>query len=214
MMVDMRNPFSEFEERRESVEQAVVNAAKVRKAARRRKRKPHDDCPTTPDPDIPYWVPSGDGWKNTPEEIRRAIPQVLAPAYRQFVLEASGELERSIGLTLVHLIWLEVCCQVHLAVAAADPTSLAAVLNNPEAMIARHLELVMAKCQAAELLVKMRLVSQSLQRPSSALPILPPPSSTGILPVPGSLGILPVPDLIPAPETMKLETDGSVDQHP
>ena len=173
--------------------------------------------------DIPYWVPTGSAWRNMPEEIRRAIPQVLAPAYRQFVSEASGELERTIGLTLVHLIWLEVCGQVHLAVTAADPTALTAVLQKPEEMIARHLELVMAKCQAAELLVKMRLVSQSLQRPASALPMLPPPSSTDMGEVESAEWRVERGELsaagassspIPPPEAVKLETERIVDQHP
>ena len=79
-----------------------------------------------------------------------------------------------------------VCGQVQLAVAVTDPTSLAAVLNNPEQMIARHLELVMAKCQASELLVKMRLVGEAMKRTAGALPILPPPSSLSVLPAPES----------------------------
>ena len=60
-------------------------------------------------------------WQLLPDGVRRAVSRVLAPAYRRFVLDAPGELERSIGLTLVHLMWLEVCDQVRLAEAAADP---------------------------------------------------------------------------------------------
>ena len=69
----------------------------------------------------------------------RCGPRVLAPAYRKFVLDAPGELERSLGLTLVHLIWLEVCDHVRMALAVADSLSLDAKLNDPDAMIARHL---------------------------------------------------------------------------
>jgi hypothetical protein len=125
-------------------------------------------------PDLPYWLPSGDYWDGLPREIRDAVPRILGPAYRKFVLEAGGELERSLGLTLVHLIWLEVCDHVRMALAAADSLSLAAALNDPDAMIARHLNLITAKCQTAELLVKLRLVTEALNAP----PALPAPFAT------------------------------------
>jgi hypothetical protein len=140
---------------------------------RRNRPHPHDDVPIQPDPDVPHWVPTGDRWNGLPEEIRRAVPRILAPAYRRFVLDAPGELERSVGLTLVHLMWLEVCDQVYMAIATADPTSLDAILKNPEEMIDRHLNLVTAKCQTAELLVKLRLVSEALERPAPTTPSSP-----------------------------------------
>ena len=107
------------------------------------------------------------------------VPRILTPAYRRFVLDAPGELERSIGLTLVHLMWLEVCDQIHLATATADPSSLDAILKNPEDMIDRHLHLVTAKCQTAELLVKLRLVTEAIQRPPTTAPSLPSPAGRG-----------------------------------
>jgi hypothetical protein len=111
------------------------------------------------------------------QELRQAVPRILAPAYRQFVLDAPGELERSIGLTLVHLIWLELCGQVQLAVVAADPSSLDAILQDPGEMIDRHLRLATIKCQTAELLVKLRVVNEALDRPQRTLvPALAPPA--------------------------------------
>ena len=120
-----------------------------------------------PPPDAearPPWLPTGDRWNDLPEAIRQAVPSVVVPAYRQFVLDAPDELQRSIGLTLVHLLWLEICDQARLTEVVADPSSLAAVLNNPEQMIDRHLNLVAAKSQTAELLVKLRLVTEALAR--------------------------------------------------
>jgi hypothetical protein len=116
-------------------------------------------------PDLPYWLPSGSNWNGLPREIRDAVPRVLAPAYKKFVLEAPGELERSLGLTLVHLTWLEVCDQVRMALATADPTSMEAILSKPDELIGRHLNLITAKCQTAELLVKLRLVTEALNAP-------------------------------------------------
>ena len=83
------------------------------------------------------------------------------------------------GLTLVHLMWLELCGHVQLAVAAADPNALAAILQDPDDMIDRHLHLVATKCQTAELLVKLRIMSEMLDRPVPAAPQLPSPIGRG-----------------------------------
>ncbi len=137
-----------------------------------------------PGPDAPYWIPNDGRWKKLPQQVREAVPRILAPAYRRFVLEATGEMERSIGLTLVHLTWLEICGQVKLA--EANPDSLEAILNNPEDMLDRHLRLVTVKCQTAELLLKTQVVQNAMQRLGSTsgvansvstLPALPPPTS-------------------------------------
>ena len=127
-----------------------------------------------------------------PERIREAIPKILAPAYRRFVLKAPGELERSIGVTLVHLTWIELCEQIKLAGVVADPTSIDAILNNPEDLLDRHLRLTTVKCQTAELLMKLQIVQNALRcaaRPANssdnplpshpALPALPSPLSPG-----------------------------------
>ena len=130
---------------------------------------------TDPGPDIPHWIPTDDGWRDLPKNIREAVPKILAPAYRRFVLEAPGELERSIGITLVHLTWLELCDQIQLAVAASDPTSLDAILKNPEDMLDRHLRLATVKCQTAELLLKLQVVQNALNRSPPQTPVLASP---------------------------------------
>jgi hypothetical protein len=128
--------------------------------------------PPPPDRDvIPPWLPVGNRWNELPEAVRDAVPRILVPAYREFVLDAPDELQRSVGLTLVHLLWLEVCDQMRLVEVVADPTSLATTLNDPNKMIDRHLNLVAAKGQTAELLVKLRLVNEALAR--SATPPRP-----------------------------------------
>lgn len=124
-------------------------------------------------------MPDGETWQHLPDGVRQAVSRVLAPAYRRFVLDAPGELERSVGLTLVHLMWLEVCDHVRLAEAAADPTSLAAVLSNPEEMIGRHLHLAASKCRAAELLTKLRMVREAFEPPPAAALPAPAPLFPG-----------------------------------
>jgi hypothetical protein len=167
MIVDMRKPTQPKTPRA---------PGKPKRTPSRKKPRPSRDAPAERDPDVPHWLPAGDRWNDLPAEIRQAVPRILVPAYRRFVLDAPGELERSIGLTLVHLMWLELCGQTQLAVAAADPTALAAILQNPDDMIDRHLHLVTTKCQTAELLVKLQVMNQMLQRPPAPVqPALPPP---------------------------------------
>ena len=115
---------------------------------------------------MPYWIAEAGSWEGLPDGLQRAIPSVLAPAYRRLVLEAPGELERSTGITLVHLMWLEVCDRLSMAAVVADRDSIVATVANVEAMISRHLNLVTAKCNAAELLMKLRMMRGMLrQRP-------------------------------------------------
>ena len=79
----------------------------------------------------PSWLPIGDRWNDLPEAVRQAVPRVILPAYRQFVLDAPDELQRSIGLSLVHLLWLEVCDQSRVTEVVADRSCLAAVPSLP-----------------------------------------------------------------------------------
>lgn len=135
----------------------------------------------SPSPDrdtLPPWLPVGSRWNDLPQEIRQAVSRILVPAYRQLVLDAPDELQRSTGLTLVHLLWLELCNQIHMVDVVADPTSFAATMNNPEKMIDQHLNLVAAKSQTAELLVKLRLVNEALAR--SAVPVNTPLASSAV----------------------------------
>jgi len=136
-----------------------------------RSRKP----PVERGPDVPHWLPAGTCWEKLPQIIRDAVSRFVAPAYHRFVLEAPSEIERAIGTTLVHLMWLELCGQLQMAQAAADPESLDALLQNPEELIARHLHLGSVKCQTAELMVKLRVINDALER-GKPLALTPGPS--------------------------------------
>jgi hypothetical protein len=128
------------------------------------------------DPDAPHWLPGGQQWKQIPKELRSAVVKILTPAYHRFVVDAPGELERSVGLTLVHLTWLELCGQLQMASAVSDPTSAAAILQDPDDLIDRHLRLVTTKCQTSELLMKLRIMSEMFPR-HPAVASLPAPAN-------------------------------------
>ena len=190
-----------------------------------RSRKP----PVERGPDVPHWLPAGTCWEKLPQIIRDAVARFVAPAYCRFVLEAPSQIERAIGATLVHLMWLELCGQLQMAQAAVDPESLDALLQNPEVLIARHLHLASVKCQTAELMVKLRVINDALERGKPILPALTPgpsPASgraeTAALPAPATLLLPPLDPAHPGPRTLnpepspKLENRRTADQlsHP
>jgi hypothetical protein len=158
--------------------QSAARAGK--RPAKRRPKKAAADV-LMPNADVPYWVPAGSLWRAISPGTRRAVEDLVAPAYRRFVVEAQDELERSLGLTLVHLLWLEICDQVAIGPAVADRLSAAALVEDPAQGVERHLRLVATKCQISELMFKMRAVEAALRATTPAP--LPPP-----LPLP-ALGV-------------------------
>ena len=134
-------------------------------------------------PDIPHWLPRDHRWSEIPPDIRQNILRILAPAYQQIVTEAPNEIERSVGATFVHLMWLEMCDQAKMATAVADPNGLDAALQNPNEMIDRHLRLVGVKCKTAAILIKIQSLRQTADgRSASSDPALLPPPETPLPP--------------------------------
>ncbi len=167
----------------------------------------------------PYFLPAGPEWNALAEGVRQAVVEILGPAYQRLVVEAGDELERSAGLTLVHLMRLEICDQTRLGVIAGDRRGLPALLQDPEEAIAQHLHLVAAKNSPGELMIRLRMVREMLQRgerllaPPAVGPVLPPPTplapptlapptplaQTGASQGPGDYRLV-GPDLTPPPE--------------
>jgi hypothetical protein len=146
-----------------------------------------------PESDLPCWFPAETSMLGLPKNVRQSLARAIAPAYRALVLNASGELERSLGNSVVYLTWLELVQQFHLAAAVADPTSLPAALQSPDELMDRYLQLVAAKCHAAGLVSKICLANAAINR------LLPFPSPAGSrLPSPRrALQPDPVPSLDP-----------------
>jgi len=149
--------------------------------------------PTLPSTaDGPHWLPQGPYWDRLPEAIKWAAREILSPAYRQLVVEAPDELQRSTGMTLVHLMWLEICDQIHMAQSVADRESAFAIADPPDRAMEKHLPLVAAKCQVSELLLKLRLfchMQQSVAAPPTPLAI-PERSVPPFAPLPPAAGVV------------------------
>jgi hypothetical protein len=130
--------------------------------------------PAQPQPEAPYWLPEGEFWDHLSPATKRAAVEILEPAYQQLVVEAPSALVRSTGTTLVHLMWLEICGQLRMSQAVANPDSLDAIIQRPEQLVAEHLRLIGVKNDTAELLMKMQKGSGGAPRRRVKLPASPP----------------------------------------
>ncbi len=102
-----------------------------------------------------YWVPDGVSFDSLPEELKIAITAVINPAYLQLVVSASSGLEQSTGLTIVHLLWLEILDQIELGKGVAQNSDEPDTVKHRETMIASHLRLVGAKNKTSNFLLRL-----------------------------------------------------------
>lgn len=153
---------------------------------------PQDEAVVPLDPNRPPWIPAGVELERVPPQVLRAVEQVVLPAYRDLVLEAADPLERSLGTTLVHLLWLEIVQQHELS---REYYAFSVVLDlpmNTRGMIAEHLHLIDSKIRAGSFLLRLREIRARLGRSAGSMPpVLPPPDDH---PRPAS-----VPSVPPAP---------------
>ena len=66
--------------------------------------------------------------------MQSAITGIINPAYQELVLSASPGLEQATGMTIVHLVWLELLDQIELG------RDFAASLQSPSATMQQHSE--------------------------------------------------------------------------
>jgi len=58
-------------------------------------------------PPLPYFIPAGLDFKQLPGSFRKAVDDIILPAYEELVLEAPTSLERSAGMTFCCDMWIE-----------------------------------------------------------------------------------------------------------
>ncbi len=103
----------------------------------------------------PAWAPESVDLDKVPEPVRQAVAEIIEPAYRQMVAEAEDPIERSIGLTVVHLMWLEVLDQHE----AKHEYLTTASLNLPQdrfAAIDQHLRMLHTKVKVGSFVIQLR----------------------------------------------------------
>jgi hypothetical protein len=120
----------------------------------------------------PYWVPAGVEFDEFPDDLKLALAQVVNPTYAELVLNARPGLARTIGLSIVHLMWLE--CLDHIQLARMghgcehpdpnDELGLFAMVEQQKKsrgqsrsyLIERHVRLIGTKLKAIGILATLR----------------------------------------------------------
>ncbi len=146
---------------------------KARAKARARRGSPTPPPAEDPLP-RPRWVPAGIDFHLLPRETQTAIVEILNPVFEELVLHADGGLEKSTGLTILHLAWLELLDQLQLGQGACDDAFIQK-LTDRDALVARHLQLVDAKVKASYVLVRLREYRHEWGRAAATWQALPAP---------------------------------------
>ena len=101
-------------------------------------------------------MPEGVDLQFVPAEVQQAARELVQPLYDQFVIGAADGLEKSLGVTIAHLLWLEILEQFDIK---REYTQVEAVLNlagNRAEMIDRHLRLIDSKLRVGYFLVRIQ----------------------------------------------------------
>jgi hypothetical protein len=113
------------------------------------------------DPDQPYWAPAGVDLNDWPPQLRADVVDIINPTYRELVVRAKPGLAQSTGITIVHLLWLEILDHLELnrdirtAMNPPDAWDIIGMSDRPK-KIERHLNLVEAKLKASDLLLRLK----------------------------------------------------------
>ena len=103
----------------------------------------------------PAWVPDNVDFDKMPEAVRQAVAEIIEPAYRRLVTGAEDPLERSVGITIVHLMWLEIL-QQHEAKQEYLNTSILNVPHDRYHLIDQHLRTLHTKVKVGYFLSRLR----------------------------------------------------------
>jgi hypothetical protein len=90
-----------------------------------------------------------------PLALQQAITEIIDPAYRELVLEAQTGLERSVGLTYVHLAWLEMIEAMDIGKDMAQTLPKGEGTHAHQLKIRRYLRLIAQKDKIARFILEV-----------------------------------------------------------
>jgi hypothetical protein len=132
---------------------------------------PTPPAPPAPrDPATPFWAPVGVDLDCVPPEVHQAAAELVQPVYEQCVLRAAGGIEKSLGVTVAHLLWLEILEQFDLK---REYTEVQAVLRLPgqrREVIDQHLRMLDSKVRVGYILVRLQELRQRAAERERLLP--------------------------------------------
>ena len=127
----------------------------------------------------PLWVPDGVSLQLVPDEVRQAIVEVVQPVYQRLVLGADDPLEKSLGVTVAHLLWLEVLQQFDLKQEYAQYVLVPALQVDHGSAIDQHLRIIDSKVKVGYLLARLRELRRQWRERSGETVFLPEPQPEG-----------------------------------
>jgi hypothetical protein len=153
------------QEMREAFEREAARREAKRKQNKRKGRagrpKPNPEAPLVArDPALPLWTPAGIELSRVPAEVQQAAREIVQPVCEQFVLHAADGLEKSLGATIAHLLWLEILEQFDMKREYVNIDSVLNLPGNRQDVIAQHLRLIEAKVRVGYFLVRIRELRQ------------------------------------------------------
>ena len=128
-------------------------------------------------PPAPLWVPSNVDLKLVPDEIRQAIIQIVQPVYERFVIASDDPLEKSLGVTVTHLLWLEILQQADLKREYSEITAVLGTQKDHGRDIDQHLRIIESKVKVGYLLTRIRELRHRSNQRSSVFAAVPDPAA-------------------------------------
>jgi hypothetical protein len=110
----------------------------------------------SPSPVRPFWIPPDLKVDQLSPAMQLAIAQILNPAYEELVVLAQSEIERSMGLTHVHLLWHELIQQIDLAKDMGQTLPKGEGTEAHQEKLVRHMRLISQKDKAARFLLEVQ----------------------------------------------------------
>ncbi len=109
---------------------------------------------------VPVWAPEGFDLHFVPEPVQQAIREVVDPVYERFVRGVDDPLELSLGVTVAHLLWLEVLQQYDLKREYTEITAVLGLRRDRSSAIEQHLRIIQSKVQVGYLMARLRDLRQ------------------------------------------------------
>lgn len=104
----------------------------------------------------PLWIPAGLDFATLDPRLQKAILEIVDPCYEELVLQAATALERSSGLTYVHVLWLELIDALDLNKDLAVTLPQGEGLGPYEPQMGRYLRLIAQKDKLGKFLLEVQ----------------------------------------------------------
>jgi hypothetical protein len=135
-------------------------------------------------PGRPLWLPEGSDLEKFPAEIAQAAEEIVVPAYQQLVVNANSGMERSMGASLVHLLWLEILDQFDIKSDYVKFDLNIGISVGRKSAIDDHIRLLETKLRVGQFMHRIEAYRRQFQpAPAPQTPPLPPSPDEIYIPI-------------------------------